>query len=135
VGVAVLVVLLSRSAPPPPAPAPPGGAAADTPPAPEPDGSFRARLIGVWERPSATDGLPVRLEFRLDGTAELRHHHPGGVVQVAAGELVAPDRAGPGPVSIQVTVPNGSYGFRCRFEGDDLVVAAGGGEARFRRSR
>lgn len=134
VAAVVVVVLLSRGAPPRPAPAPPGAAPA-VPPAPEPDAPFRARLIGVWERPPAADGLPVRLEFRPDGTAEVRHHPPGAAVQVAAGELVAPDRAGPGPVAIQMTVMNGAYGFRCRFDGDDLVLAAGGGEVRLRRVR
>lgn len=134
VAVVVLVVVLSRRQPPP-APAPPGGAVVVAPPVAEPDGPFRARLVGVWERPPAADGLPVRFEVRPDGTAELRHQQPGAAAQVAAGKLVAPDRAGAGEVSVQVTVENGAYGFRCRFDGNDLVIAAGGGEARLRRAR
>jgi hypothetical protein len=115
----------------------PPGPSLVNPPAPKAERNWKERLIGTWEREPVSDGYPVFMEFRADGTATLKHRQPDGKLQVANGTLVLPNVTGSGPYQLQVKVPNGVYGVLVDFQDDELLHLRGAGQEplRFRKAR
>jgi hypothetical protein len=106
----------------PPAPPPPRDAA--------PQG-----LVGVWERPSDTDGYPFRVTVRADGSAELVFDLKDGRRLAHPASLVLPSGTAGEWFVARFDVAMGSYGYTVRLDGADRLTirTEDGGGITFRR--
>jgi hypothetical protein len=85
--------------------------------------SPKEKLIGTWERSPVSDGYPVWMEFRKDGTATLKHQPSDGKAQVTHGKFTAPEDTGiVGQFHVSVTFETGGYGFPIDVKGNELFL-------------